>query len=342
MKRKWSGALASTALASLALGTAPVLAQERAENKLLGIALWQSWSSVLKVHGTPTRIEPGADMSTGFEGTGLAGGAGAAGAMSSGKAGAMGMAGPMGMGGGMSMPPGLMGAPGAGASAGPGAMSGMMSQMMMRAGGMASGSGGGMMLPGLGGMGPEGPGGAMGPGAMGGMMGGGAQGAVQSGEGEVTWVYERGPNTYKFLFNKDGRVIQIQSYGYKGGGATRRGVTLGDGPDKIYRAYGWPGNLEKTGGTLTLDYSNKSHCVFQLADPKGGKNVKVVGITIALTERANLGGTPVFGGGPGMGMGMMRGPMGGPAMGGLPAPGGEFGGALGAPRRGGGARFDDK
>ena len=88
-----------------------------------------------------------------------------------------------------------------------------------------------------------------------------------------------------FLFNKDGRVIQIQTFGYTGKGVTSRGIKLGDPVDSIYRKYGWTANIEKTGDSMTLDYSRKSHVAFQLVDRGHGKGYRVVGITVALTDK---------------------------------------------------------
>ncbi|MCC6730650.1 MAG: hypothetical protein IT208_15060 [Chthonomonadales bacterium] len=122
-----------------------------------------------------------------------------------------------------------------------------------------------------------------GPGMMPGY--GGSNTQVQASEGEVTWVYEKGSSTYQFLFNKDGRVIQIQSFGYSDGGKTSRGISLGDTPARVYRTYGWPDSISKMGDTLTLDYSQKSHVAFQLVDRHNGKGMRVVGITVAQTER---------------------------------------------------------
>ena len=91
-----------------------------------------------------------------------------------------------------------------------------------------------------------------------------------------------------FLFNKDGRVIQIQEYGYRGGGATGRGVSLGDSVAKVYALYGWAGSSTKAGNNLTLDYSQKDHVAFQLVDQ--GKGPKVIGITLAITEKGQIPG----------------------------------------------------
>ena len=178
----------------------------------------------------------------------------------------------------------------------PGVMGGRMGGMMgMGGGGMAAGALGNPEddRPGRGGL-PGMPGGGgpiggfgMAPGGMGGMMGGGMGQAV-SNEGEVTWVYEKGPLTYLFLFNKDGRVIQISQFGYKGGGTTSRGVALGAPVRTVYSKYGWADSSAKAGNQLTLDYSHKANVAFQLLNR--GKGAQVVGVTVAITERDRIPG----------------------------------------------------
>lgn len=150
----------------------------------------------------------------------------------------------------------------------------------------------GAVMPGMLDVPGIGPGGMLGPlgvaarqpGAVGFTGAGGTQSSEMA-AGEVTWVYEKGPHTFMFLFNKDGRVIQISSYGYKGGGVTSRGVRLGDPVHKVYAAYGWTDKVIRSGNNLTLDYGESSHVAFQLTDLGDGKGYKVVGIIVALTER---------------------------------------------------------
>ncbi len=132
-------------------------------------------------------------------------------------------------------------------------------------------------------------GGPMGMPGIGGMRGSvGAQSQVQasvpSEEVKETWVYVRGQQTIHFMFNKDGRVIRIQSFGPKGKGATSRSITLGDPVAKVYQKYGWAGTTIRQGDSLTLDYSQKFHVVFDLLDRHDGKGMRVVGITIAPSE----------------------------------------------------------
>lgn len=175
----------------------------------------------------------------------------------------------MGMAGGMSAPMGAMGDTGSGIPM-PG----------LRGGTTAPGMPGGMMgAPMLGGM-PGAPGGATGT-----MTQTSAGTAIETGPGEVAWVYEKGTDTHVFLFNNEGRVIQIQSFGYKAGARTVNGVGLGDTAAKVYSIYGFPEETIVSGNTRTLDYSKKANVAFQLADR--GKGMRVVGITVALTVPPN-------------------------------------------------------
>ena len=223
-----------------------------------------------------------------------------------------GLPGAPGMGGGSTAPiPRMGGAPGAptgglmfggmtapSAGGGPGPvnpMSGLMFGGMTAPGGGASS---GMMNPMMGGsrggmMGgaslsaddmEERRGGLPGMSGMAGMPGMTGAQATQVSEGEITWVYERGPNTYMFLFNKDGRVIQIQSFGYQGSTTTARGVGLGAPLSAIYSRYGWTANITKSGDSMTLDYGKQANVAFQLLDSKKGKGYRVVGITVAAMD----------------------------------------------------------
>jgi hypothetical protein len=286
------------------------------ERELMNIRIWRTYKDVLEKYGRPTRIEVG--EVAGATGTGSGNGGGMAGGGMMG--GAPGM---MGSGGMMS---GRMGLPGMG---GMGMMGSTGMMGMMGGGGMSSGAailgrpdggGTGRGRMGMPGKGAEDIDGGM-PGA-GGMMGGAEQ--QTSTEGEVTWVYERGPLTFMFLFNKDGRIIQIQAYGHKGPAVTSKGITLGSTVDQIYSKYGWSAKQFRVGSSLALDFSEKHHVAFQLAG-YGGKPMKVVGIVVAMTERGGPGGAFAP---PGL-------PPGAPAGGGAGAGGGMMGGAPGMMGSGG-------
>lgn len=291
---------------TLAAATASYAAPQ-AERELLGVRLWRDHASVLKKHGTPTRIVEGVALapvqqaqntqvtmggggaSAGMPGMPSMGGMPGMPSMPSMAAGAgagPGMAGPptmggglrsrqaRGGGGGMTGPGQFGGKSGDEAASAGGGMSsalGMMSSMM--AGG--AGAPGMPSLPSMGGM----------PGASEGAnvnVGGSTQMSVADPEIRETWVYERGKQTFQFLFNKDGRVIRIESFGMKGTGATARGIGLGDDATKVYKAYGWPGKTVATGNGVTLDFSQKAHVLFDMI--RVGKVLKVKGITIAASE----------------------------------------------------------
>jgi hypothetical protein len=320
MRNMLRGAVGLTA-GFLILTAAPVEAQTR-ESSLLGIKLWRTWRDVLTKHGQPTRIEVGAvtapvpgqnaGQAAGMMGGGMPGPmAGAAMGMSPGGPmpgmGSMGMMGGPGMSGQamamsrMMSQRGGMGSPGGGMASGPppgvgGSMGGGSSKMGAMMGSMGS-PGGGPQLPGMEGAGGDlglrgfgSPGGGPGPGAMMGSMGAmGGQQAQASAEGEVTWVYEKPAGlTYMFLFNKDGRVIQISQFGYRGGARTSRGVALGSAVRDVYAKYGWANSSAKAGNQLTLDYSHKANVAFQLLNR--GKGAQVVGVTVAITERDRIPG----------------------------------------------------
>lgn len=231
-------------------------------------------------------------MSSAGGGRGLPGLGGMGGGITAPGGSSMMMAPPMMGGGGMTAP----GRPGMGGMSSAGGSSMMMRPPMMSGGMTAPGMGNPRM--GLGAGNPRMGGGSLGVGAeMPGMdlMIGGAPGmttgmgaaasggGTQAGEGEVTWVYEKGTTTHVFLFNKDGRVIQIQSFGYAAGAKTLNGVGLGDSSAKIYQIYGFPEQTIVSGNTRTLDYSEKANVAFQLAE-RPGKGMRVVGITVGLVK----------------------------------------------------------
>jgi hypothetical protein len=334
--------LAATGLFAI---TAISAANAAVERELLRVKIWATYKDVLAKHGQPTRIEIGAVESP-IMGGGAAGGVQQA--RGGGLPGMMGMSAAPGAGmgaGKMTAMQSMPGASGGGASSGGGSM--MMSQMAnsrraSQMGGTGSMMGGGNAMAQMMGMGGRGGGGRMGPPGGGGDGGGlgapmGARGGMAMGvggaassddEGEVTWIYEKGPLTYMFLFNKDGRVIQISEYGYSSPFGTEHGVRLGDQIGKIYGVYGWSAQTTKVGNQLTLDYSNGQHVAFQLVNE--GRGAKVVGIVVALAEKTHI---PT--GGPGAGAGMYGAP--GMSSGGLPG----FGGLPGAGKGGAGAGASD-
>jgi hypothetical protein len=212
-----------------------------------------------------------------------------------------------------------MGYPGMGGSSG-GGIPGM------------AGKGGG--LPGLGGppMGYPGMGGSSGgyPGMGGAAGAAGANTAEDS--GETTWWYHF-PHEglhYSFLFNKEGKVIQIQAYGQKPASKivaprSAQGITLGTDFGQVISKYGWSNDGEHSGDYVVMRYSQedrygrKDRIAFQ------SRHNKVLGIVLGVVnkeaEAAMKAMTAGYPGGPGGYPGM-----GGPGMGTRGYPGGPGGG----------------
>jgi hypothetical protein len=151
----------------------------------------------------------------------------------------------------------------------PGAMGGygnMYAQMMMRNQGQGNAMyGGGRM------------------GGPAGMAGGANANAAPEVESETTWWYHfpQAGLHYAFLFNKEGRVIQIQQYGWKGNatyGRTRQGVMLGSDLSQVVHGYGWSVDGGSAGKNIVLVYGGREKLAFQLV------NNKVVGITLGLYQ----------------------------------------------------------
>jgi hypothetical protein len=254
----------------LALTVTPSLAQAPQENSLLGIRLMSPFSSVLRKYGQPNEIQIGAPTLPAQAFPATPGAAGRPGL----QGGLPGMRGGPGMAGAPNDPEGVTGYGGLPGFAGgrpagqPGAMPGMPGGYRgMMPGGMPPG----MNIPGM-------------PPGMGrpGMRGGPGNPAYQGDPtaGEITWWYhypQKGLH-YSFLLNKEGRVIQIQEYGWKGGSKTRQGIGLGSTLGQIIQKYGWTNNGEPAGEDLTLRYGGRNKVAFQLV-----KN-KVVGITVAVVK----------------------------------------------------------
>ncbi len=176
---------------------------------------------------------------------------------------------------------GMSGAPRGASGGGPGGAAGF-SAPPSYAGGSAYGSSMMMSPPMMGGM--SGP--PLGMGGTSPSVSAQSQAPVSIPSEDVkeTWVYVKGGHTFQFLFNRDGRIIRIQSFGAKRSGATSRSIGLGDPLSKVYAKYGWAGSTVKQGDSVTLDYSQKAHVVFDLANRHDGKGLRVVGITVAPSE----------------------------------------------------------
>ncbi len=187
--------------------------------------------------------------------------------------GGRGMGGPPGYGGPGGYP-GMSGAPfGGGAPTGLPGFSGGNGSRPANIPGMSGNPFGAGGYPGMSGA-PFGAGGYPGN-----VPGAGNQAMEEEGMGEVTWWYHPQPNLYyAFLFNKDGRVIQIQEYGLKGTYRTRGGVGLGSSMSQIIHNYGWSTNGSPNGENVVLKYGSRHQVAFQLV-----KN-KVVGITVGVVR----------------------------------------------------------
>jgi hypothetical protein len=279
------------------------------ETTLLGITLLKSsYRDVLKRYGRPDEIQAGGPYvpSEGEPSAAPARG-GMGGPMMGGAPGMPGMSGPGGPGGGggkkATSKTGFIGRSGTGAAGpGMGGYPGMGGGSPAAPG--AAGMGGGLPgfggYPGMGGSSPGYPGmsspggfpsspGAEGAGmpGMGGSGGasGGADANAEPAEYEATWWYHDKANGLhkSFLFNKDGRVIQVQEYGYDKhhkGGKTRLGVGLGSGLNQVLRTYGWSDDGANEGRNLIMRFGGEDKVAFQLV------NNIVVGVTIAVVKDA--------------------------------------------------------
>lgn len=277
--------------ASSALAAPPL---PKPENSLLGVQLLSTYKNVMKRYGQPHEIQVGSPalpsqvpQNSGGASAGMSGMMGGmpggmmGGMMGAGRRGMLG--GPGGMMGGGALP----GFAGGGKDQEGGGRRGMMAPPGAMGGGMAGlpGMSGGFQGSMQGGF----PGGAMGgsPG-MGGMTGGfpGLNGLDEPEVGsESTWWYhfpKRGIH-FAFLFNKDGKVIQIQEYGWKddgktGGSKTRQGVGLGTTLGTVLQKYGWSNDGDRNGNNLVMRYGGRDRLALQLV-----KNA-VVGITLAVVN----------------------------------------------------------
>ncbi len=293
MIRYKHGFAAGSIVAGLTLFTSAVPSakaqRSTGENSFLGIRLYGKFSDVLRRFGQPSEIQVGdpfiSEVAT--EGTGATGTAGGSN---------NGLPGFPNRGGGP---------PGGGGGYGP--YSGPPSGGGSRGGYSPSGGGGGGYGPYSGPPGGGGPPAGYGPpgglgGRPGGPAGGGAggtgssQGAQPNAQGEYeesTWWYHiKKKDTkgrllstvhYAFIFNKEGRVIQISLYGYSSPFRTRKGVGLSSQLGDVLQNYGSGVDGERTGDNLVMRFDVpkdgvKSKYAFQMS-----KN-RVVGITLAVVN----------------------------------------------------------
>lgn len=97
---------------------------------------------------------------------------------------------------------------------------------------------------------------------------------------ESTWWYHNLQKGYhmSFLFNKDGRVIQIQEYGMASlhNSRTRQGITLGSNMTQVLSRYGWSNDGAHSGENVIMRYGGADKVAFQMV-----RN-RVLGITVAV------------------------------------------------------------
>jgi hypothetical protein len=171
--------------------------------------------------------------------------------------------------------PGSGGSPGGGSYPGSGGSPGSGSYP----GSGGSPGGGGRGLPGFAGNNGGGPGSAGLPGS-GDSAGGDQAAAADRPATEATWWYHNALKGYhmSFLFNKEGRVIQIQEYGIASmhSGKTRQGITLGSNMTQVLSRYGWSNDGAHDGENVIMRYGGADKVAFQMV-----KN-KVLGITVAV------------------------------------------------------------
>ena len=270
---------------SALLSIGAVGASQAQEKRLLKVTLLtNSYRDVLKLYGKPDEIQAGGP-NTPTEGIPEnVKASGAQGGFTPGKSG----------GGGRSGGGGAPGSFGGGGGA-PGSFGGgnQYAQASRQGGGGAPGSFGGGApgsfgggkgggLPGFGGT-PDGGDGASQPSGAGG-GGTASSGGEEEASREVTWWYHDLLNGLhkSFLFNKDGRVIQVQEYGHdknRKGDRTRKGVALGSNLNAVLRAYGWSNEGTRNGDNLMMRYGRQYRVAFQMV-----KNT-VVGITIGVGDK---------------------------------------------------------
>lgn len=149
-------------------------------------------------------------------------------------------------------------------------------------------------------MGMSGPPPGMMPGGVGGLPGMGMSGMPGYGPGgltaangaqqgvpgvETTWWYHYPKDGlhYSFLFDRKGRVIQIQAYGYKPSAKvtaprTAEGITLGTPLGQVIRRYGWSNDGDNAGDYIVLRYGAPDQIAFQ------SRHNQVVGIVLGLVR----------------------------------------------------------
>lgn len=231
------------------------------ETQLAGIQLGKKADAIVRVYGSPTRVQVGfvtyPGTQTGIPGTeAMPGMAGAEAGM-------------------------MPGTPGVGMTPGAPGMEGMMPPA-------AGPTGIGPMEPG-GAMGPAGPGAV--PGIAGPEAGMGAAAGQTWMPRHVHWIYEMHKRGVVLIFGMDeeGRIVSVTvGDGYadsvnRGGprrpsfsARTARGITIGDEFRKVVAAYGYPETQQQIGNEVVLTYYNRYGVAFAMRQGI----MKVTAITI--------------------------------------------------------------
>lgn len=260
-------AILGTAMAVIAIGagsfvdaqSTPQPRKGSAENKLVGIALYDTGTKVVSVYGSPDEIQALSIGATTGAGGGAGGGDGRGGSPSGGGGGGAESAGP-------APPPpagvhnGLIGDP-----FGPGTeWKQARAPRNEGAAGAGGGDTGGTARPGGGG--------------SAGSVGGGGDGKVVY----TRWIYKRSNSRYAFVLDKFNRVIQIEAVGLRNSSVkTRRGMTFGSSFSSIIKAYGAPDGYEISGDTVVVRYLVRDHVAFRLSRLDAKKPQVVTGIVVA-------------------------------------------------------------
>lgn len=237
-----------------------VLAQRKsaAENRLVGIKLYDSGLRVVQVYGTPDEIQP----------VSFGGGA----------------VGPGGGGGGRGPGGGGFGAPaGGGGGASPGSALGTApdfsfeNDILLRAqkGGLGEGgprgrAGGGLsQAPGGGGPtpGPSGGGGGMNSGGL---------------TKFTRWIYKRGGSRYGFILDNKTRVVQIEAIGLQNKKVrTRKGIGFGNTFGDVIKKYQRPESYDINGEQFVVRFLSQNKVAFRFSRLGPDKPHVVTGVVVA-------------------------------------------------------------
>lgn len=267
-------ALLGITVAAMALGSAAmVIGQSRpqthsgtAENKLVGISLFDTGAKVVSMYGSPDEILALTPGGAAAGGGGAAGGDGGRGGAPAGAAGG---------GRGGSAPAadrqirpdnGFIGDP-----FGPNT-EWQQAAAAATAGAPAGDEGGGAA-------GRGGPGGPASPG------GGGAAAGGSSKVVYTRWVYKRNNSRYAFVLDKFNRVIQMEAIGLKNSAVkTRRGITFGSSFASLIKAYNAPDSYEVNGDNLVVRFLVRDRVAFRLNRLQADKPQVVTGIVVAAAK----------------------------------------------------------